>query len=89
MMAFQLDGGEEVSCGLGRLRGVAKCLATADCTTDIRYCSSFAAAFCAVSAVSMCADLFNFCISAATCLETSVEICLDCVDLLGTRGFLT
>ena len=90
MMAFQLDGGEEVSYGLGRIGGgVEICLATADCTTDIRYCSSFAAAFCAVSVVPTCVDLLSFCISAATCFETSVEICLDHVDLSGPQGFLT
>ena len=84
MMDLHLDG-----CGLGRVIGaVVKCLATADCTTDIRYCSSFGAAFCAASVVSMCADLLSFCISAATCFETSVEICLDCDDLLGPWGFL-
>ena len=88
-MAFQLDGGEEVGCGLGGLGGVAKCLATVDCTTGIRYCSSFPATFCAVSAVLTCADLFNFCILASTCFETSVEIYLDCMDLSGTWGFLT
>ena len=33
-------------------------------------------------------DWLSFCISAATCFETSVEICLDCVDLLVPRDFL-
>ena len=56
MMDFQLDG-----CGLGGVvGGVAKCLATVDCTTDIRYCSSLGAAFCAVSVVSTCVDLLSF-----------------------------
>ena len=77
MMDFQLDG-----CGLGGVvGGVAKCLGTADCTTDIRYCSLFGAAFCAVSVVLMCVDLLSFCIWTATCFETSVKICLDCIDM--------
>ena len=85
MMDFQLDG-----VGLGRVvGGVAKCLAMVDCTTDIRYCSLFGADFCAVSVVSMFVDLLSFCISAATCFETSVEICLDCIDLSVPWGFLT
>ena len=84
MMDFQLDG---VGLG-GAVGGVAKYLAMADCTTDIRYCSLFGADFCAVSVVLTSADLLSFCISAATCFETSVEICLDHVDLSVPWGFL-
>ena len=79
MMDFRLNG-----VGLGRVvGGVAKCLAMAACTTDIRYCSSFCTDLedGAVVVVSMFMDWLNFCILAATCFETSVEICLDHVVL--------
>ena len=54
MMDFRLNG-----VGLGRgVGGIAKCLATVACTTDIRYCSSFCAGLedGAVDAVSMSTD---------------------------------
>ena len=74
----------------GEVGGVAKGLATAACTTDIRYCSLFCADLedGAVVAVSTFMDWLNFCISAATCFETSVEICLDHVVLSVPRDFL-
>ena len=94
MAAFQLDGGEQLlaSGGLISLAGlgwVANCLATADSTIDIRCCSSSAVALSTVFVLLLCADLLYFCILAATCCDTSVEICLDLVGLPGTRGFST
>ena len=80
MMDFRLNG-----VGFSRVvGGVAKCLATVACTTDIRYCSSFCADLedGVLVVVSMFTDWLNFCISAATCFEMSAEICLDHVVLL-------
>ena len=75
--------------GLGGLGGVAKCVAKVDCTIDMRCCSWAAVVLSAVFMLLTCVDLLYFCISAATCCDTSVEICLDLVDLPGTWGFLT
>ena len=75
--------------GLGWVVGAAKCLETADCTITMRCFSSSAEAFPSVLALPMYADGLYFCISAATCCDTSIEICLDLTGPPVMRGFLT
>ena len=89
MHSPQLDGGEDqlaggMFIGLIGLR-ILKCSATADCTIDLR-CWSSSAVVSTVFVLSH-AEVVYFCISAATCCDTSIEICLDLLGLLGAWGF--
>ena len=92
------DGFPPIRCGLNngrssdqiRLGGRSrKVLGTADCTIAMRCCSSSAGAFSAVLALPTYADGLYFFISAATCCDTSIEICLDLTDPPVMWGFLT
>ena len=81
MASFQLGGGLELGgsllIGLGWVVRAAKCLEMADCTMAIRWSSSSAEALPSVFVLPACVDGLYFFILAATCCDTSIEICLD------------
>ena len=92
MTSFQLDGGLELGSGLliglGCVDQAAKCLETADSTMAIRWTSSSVEALPSGFVLPACVDGLYFFILAATCCETSIEICLDLPGPPVTRAFL-